>query len=110
MREPRFNTHLRMSACRWSGNMSGVSRQVDGVRSSRLVYTPSLDTQYGSISCLASSSLGTGAPCVYIILPAGLDSLDSLDSPHPPCSIRNISAVSFKVRRLRPLFSMTGEY
>ena len=96
-----------MSVCRWSGNMSGVSRQVDGVRSSRLVYTPSLDTQYGSISCFASSSLGTGAPCVYIILPAGLD---SLDSPHPPCSIRNISAVSFKVRRLRPLFSMTGEY
>ena len=46
--------------------------------------------EYSSLS-QASSSIGTGAPCVYIILPPGLEPLP------PPCSVQNVTTVSFQV-------------
>ena len=85
--------------------MTDISRQVDGVRSSKVIFTPRSDTAYGSISCQGRSSLGSGAPCLYILLPPGLDTPQP-----PPCSILNISTVSFKVQRLQSLFSVAGEF
>ena len=57
----------------------------------RIVYTPTRDTHYGSLQCHGVTGLGSGAPCVYIILPPGL-------APAPPsCSAANITHSSFQV-------------
>ena len=57
------------------------------------MFTPRTETQYGSMWCSASNSVGTGPPCVYIILPPGLHSAS------PACSATNITSTAFKVRR-----------
>ena len=79
--------------CSWSGNSSAISREVDSAQSSQLVFTPRTETQYGSMWCSANNSVGTGPPCVYIILPPGLTTYS------PACFALNITTRSFQVGR-----------
>ena len=67
--------------------------KAEGGRSSRLVYTPRADTDYGSVTCRASNRLGSGAPCVYIILPSGLARQSSA-----VCSVNTVTHHSFRVK------------
>jgi len=77
---------------RWSGNTTIITRQMDAMMTSRIIYTPRLETHYGSLYCHGyTSSVGSGAPCVYIILPPGL----SLQTPD--CFATNITHSSFQV-------------
>ena len=82
---------------RWSGNTSVLTRRMDNMASSRILYTPSLETHYGSLYCHADTTIGTGAPCIYIILPPGLS---SSSSHKPDCSPVNITHTSFEVEQL----------
>ena len=73
--------------------MKAEQETAEGGRSSRLVYTPRADTDYGSVTCRASNRLGSGAPCVYIILPSGLASQSSA-----LCNVNTVTHHSFRVR------------
>merc|ERR1719419_905599 len=74
---------------------------------SRILYTPSRETHYGSLYCHGKTGIGSGAPCVYIILPPGL----SLEKPD--CLAVNITHSSFQVvcnkKRIDPQIHGTQE-
>ena len=58
---------------------------------STLHYLPSSELEFGSLTCLASNSLGPGMPCAFSILPIG--------PPEPParCRATNVSYSAFLV-------------
>ena len=86
---------------RWSGNTTVMTRRIDRVTSSRILYSPTQDTHYGSLYCHGDTVIGSGAPCVYIILPPGLE---NSDQPLSACHPVNITHTSFQVRKFPRTF------
>ena len=73
--EWKYNHHHQTNGC-YDDQVSCQSLfnwlNIEQWHYSRIIYTPRLETHYGSLYCHGyTSSVGSGAPCVYIILPPG---------------------------------------